>query len=70
MEAKKVKFKGKKYSIIDKVCRSCRERIFCVENQQTLLERYAEVGEDGLLAETNGSVKYQKLDNCFAMMRR
>lgn len=70
METKKVKFKGKNYSIVDKVCRSCRERIFCVENQQTLLERYALHGEEALLAEANGSVKYQKLDNCFAMMRR
>ncbi|MGL5785363.1 MAG: hypothetical protein ACRCX4_00885 [Bacteroidales bacterium] len=70
MEAKKVKFKGKNYSIIDKVCRSCRERIFCVENQQTLLERYAVAGEEGLMAEANGAVKCQKLDSCFAMMRR
>lgn len=70
METKRVKFKGKSYSIIDKVCRSCRERIFCVENQQTLLERYAAHGEDALLAESNGQVKYQKLDNCFAMMRK
>lgn len=70
METKKVKFKGKSYSIVDKVCRSCRERIFCVENQQTLLERFALHGEEALLAEVNGPVKYQKLDTCFAMMRR
>ncbi|MGL5318793.1 MAG: hypothetical protein ACRC9Q_08905 [Bacteroidales bacterium] len=70
METKKVKFKGKTYSIIDKVCRSCRDRIFCVENQQTLLERFAIHGEVALLAEPNGPAKFQKLDTCFAMMRR
>lgn len=70
MEIKRVKFKGKNYPVVEKVCRSCQDRIFCIENHRTLLERFAMCGEDGILKEADGATKYDKIISCLAMMKR
>lgn len=70
MEIKRVKFKGKSYPVVEKVCRSCQDRIFCIENHRTLLERFAVAGEKGILAEADGPSKYEKIVACLALMKR